>query len=124
VGGIVIWKSTKMKTENGGVMMIMMTANSSIASSAHQTEKVKATIMDAQTEIKDSAVNAITKRLKACKTFYEFLIYIRDTEGLKMVQDNGWFWLEYNGEKIEGTEKERFTSASEIDVLMRLSGLN
>lgn len=65
----------------------------------------------------------ILKELKACKTFYDFLVYIRDTEGLEMVQDNGWYWLEYNGEEIEGTAKERFTSSSEMNDLLRLAGL-
>ena len=76
----------------------------------------------------DTAVNLmleheILKNLKACKNFYEFLKYIRDTEGLTMVQDNGWYWLEYKGEEVEGTAKERFTSSSEMNDLMRLAGL-
>ena len=65
----------------------------------------------------------ILKELKTCKTFYDFLVYIRDTDGLTMVQDNGWYWLEYNGEKVEGTVKERFTSSSEMNDLMLLAGL-
>lgn len=65
----------------------------------------------------------IVKELKSCKTFYDFLVYIRDTEGLKLVQDNGWYWLEYNGEEIEGTGKERFTSSSEMNDLLWLAGL-
>ena len=63
----------------------------------------------------------ILAELKQCKTFYDFLVYIRDTEGLKMAQDNGWYWLEYNGEEIEGTGKERFTSQSEMNDLMTLA---
>lgn len=63
----------------------------------------------------------ILKELKACKTFYDFLVYIRDTRGLELVQDNGWYWLEYNGEEIEGTGKERFTSSSEMNDLLRLA---
>ena len=65
----------------------------------------------------------ILKELKACKTFYDFLVYIRDTEGLEIVQDNGWYWIEYNGEEVEGTAKERFTSSSEMNDLLRLAGL-
>ena len=65
----------------------------------------------------------IIKELKACTTFYDFLVYIRDTEGLAMVQDNNWYWLEYNGEEVAGTAKERFTSPSEIGDLLRLAGL-
>ena len=40
-----------------------------------------------------------------------------------MVQDNGWYWIEYNGQEIEGTGKERFTSSSEMNDLLRLAGL-
>ncbi len=65
----------------------------------------------------------VIQGLKKCESFYHFLIYIKETDGLSMVQDNGWFWLEYNGEQIEGTGKERFTSPSEMDDLMRLSGI-
>lgn len=65
----------------------------------------------------------IIKGIKSCKTFYDFLVYIRDTEGLVMVQDSGWFWLEYKGEQVELSAKERFTTASEIDDLMRLAGI-
>jgi hypothetical protein len=68
-------------------------------------------------------MNTIIQELKTKKTFYDFLKYIRDTEGLRMVQDNGWYWLEYNGQEIEGTAKERFTSSSEMDILMRLAGI-
>jgi hypothetical protein len=68
-------------------------------------------------------MDKILKDLKGCKNFYEFLKYIRDTEGLTMVQDNGWYWLEYNGQEVEGTAKERFTSSSEMNDLMRLAGL-
>ena len=66
----------------------------------------------------------ISKGLNACKTFYDFLVYIRDTEGLEMKQDNGWYWLEYNGEKVEGTGKERFTKPSEMNALLRLAGVS
>lgn len=65
----------------------------------------------------------ILKGLKSCKNFYEFLKYIRDTEGLTMEQDNGWYWLEYNGQIVEGTAKERFTSSSEMNDLLQLAGL-
>jgi hypothetical protein len=72
---------------------------------------------------KIKTVERILVELKACKTFYDFLVYIRDTEGLELVQDNGWYWLEYNGVEIEGTGKERFTSSSQMNDLLRLAGL-
>ena len=65
----------------------------------------------------------ILKEIKNCKTFYDFLLYIRNTNGLTMCQDNGWYYLEYNGEKIEGTGKERFTCSSEMYDLMHLAGI-
>jgi len=65
----------------------------------------------------------ILKEIKDCKTFYDFLVYIRNTDRLTMRQDNGWYYLEYNGEEIEGTGKERFTRSSEMDDLMRLAGI-
>lgn len=65
----------------------------------------------------------IRQELKRCKTFYDFLLYIRDTPGLEMVHDNGFYWLEYNGEEIEGSGKERFTSSREMNDLLRLAGL-
>ena len=65
----------------------------------------------------------ILKEIKDCKTFYDFLVYIRNTDGLTMHQDNGWYYLEYNGKEIEGTGKERFTRSSEMDDLMRLAGI-
>tara|TARA_R110000868_G_scaffold76573_6_gene220187 strand:- start:16126 stop:16503 length:378 start_codon:yes stop_codon:yes gene_type:complete len=66
----------------------------------------------------------IIKDLKTHPTFYDFLVYIRDTEGLMMVNDNGWYWLEYYGEEVEGSAKERFTKQSEINDLMRLAGIS
>jgi hypothetical protein len=45
------------------------------------------------------------------KTFYNWLKFIRDTDGLELIQDNGWYWLEFEGNKIEGTEKERFINS-------------
>jgi len=66
----------------------------------------------------------IIEGLKQQKTFFDFLKYIRDTKNLKMIQDTGkWCWLEYKGEIIKGTEKQRFISASEMDDLMKLAGL-
>jgi len=65
----------------------------------------------------------IIEELKQHKTFFDFLKYIKDTESLIMTQDNGWYWLEYKGEVIEKTEKERFISSSEMDDLMKLAGL-
>ena len=66
----------------------------------------------------------VIKDLKTCQTFNDFLVYIRNTEGLTMVQDNGWYWLEYYGVEVEGTAKERFTNSSEINDLMRLAGVS
>jgi hypothetical protein len=48
---------------------------------------------------------------------------VRDTDGLELIHDNGWSWLEYNGEEIVGSAKERFTKSSEIDVLLEMAGL-
>lgn len=61
--------------------------------------------------------------LKKCKTLKEFLTYIRDTDDLKLVCDNSWSWLEYKGEEVPNSAKERFTSQSEIDVLLEMAGL-
>ena len=61
--------------------------------------------------------------IRNCKTLSEFLHYVRDTDGLELIHDNGWSWLEYNGEEIVGSEKERFTKSSEIDVLLEMAGL-
>lgn len=66
----------------------------------------------------------IYNKLKQCKSFYDFLVYIRETDGLKLIQDNGWYWVEYNGEEIDGTGRERFTKSSEMDDLLKLAGLN
>ena len=65
----------------------------------------------------------IIKGLKKQQTFYNWLKFIRDTDGLELIQDNGWYWLEFEGNKIEGTEKERFTQSSEMNDLLRLAGL-
>ncbi len=65
----------------------------------------------------------ILKGLKKQNTFYDFLKYIKKTDGLTMVQDNGWFWLEYKGKQIDNSAKERFTKSSEIDDLMKLAGI-
>ena len=65
----------------------------------------------------------LMNEMKKCKTFYDFLKFVRDARGLEMVQDNGWYWLEFLGEKIEGSGKERFTSSSEMDDLMKLAGI-
>ncbi len=66
----------------------------------------------------------IKEELKQCNTFYEYLSYIRNTEGLKMVHELGWYWLEYNGEEVDGTAGELFTKQSEMDDLLRLAGLS
>jgi len=49
----------------------------------------------------------ILKVLEEQKTFYNWLKFIRDTDGLELCQDNGWYWIEFSGEEIEGTGKER-----------------
>lgn len=61
--------------------------------------------------------------LKKCATLKEFLSFIRSRPDLSLRHDNGWFWVEHDGEEIEGSGKERFTSAHEIDVLLELAGL-
>lgn len=66
----------------------------------------------------------IKEELKQCNTFHEYLSYIRDTEGLKMLHELGWYWLEYNGEEVDGTSGELFTKQSEMDDLLRLAGLS
>ena len=66
----------------------------------------------------------IIDKLLKTKTFYEFLKCIADNPELSMEQDNGWYWLEYNGEKIENSEKERFTNSSEMNDLMVLAGIS
>jgi len=68
-------------------------------------------------------MNEVLKKLKSCKTFYDFLVAVRDINGLELRQDSGWYWLEYNGKIIEGSEKERFTCESEMNDLLRLAGL-
>lgn len=67
--------------------------------------------------------DTIIANLKNCKTLKEFLIYIRDTEDLNLICDNGWSWIEYKGREIPNTSKERFTSQDEINVLLDLAGL-
>ena len=69
-------------------------------------------------------MNEITNDLKKCKTLTDFLHYVRGTDGLRLVSDNGYSWLEYNGEEVEGSAKERFTSQSEMDVLLQMAGLS
>jgi len=61
--------------------------------------------------------------LKKCKTLTEFLHYVRETDGLALVCDDGWSWLEYNGEEVPNSSKERFTKQSELDVLLSMAGL-
>ena len=61
--------------------------------------------------------------LKKCKTLAEFLHYVRDTDNLEIVCDNGWSWLKYKGEEVPNSSKERFTKQSELDVLLEMAGL-
>lgn len=65
----------------------------------------------------------IIKELNACKSFYDYLLYIRDTDGLKLCTDNGWYWLEYHGEEIPTSGREFFRNSSEMDALIELAGL-
>lgn len=65
----------------------------------------------------------IIKEFKKTKTLFEFLDYIRTNAYLELLTDNGWSWVEYKGKIIEGTEKERFTSSSDIDILLQMAGL-
>jgi hypothetical protein len=65
----------------------------------------------------------VKSELRACKSFLEMLRYVRDNEKLSMVTDNGWSWIEFEGVKIEGSERERFKKQSEIDDLLFLAGL-
>ena len=67
-----------------------------------------------------------TKQLKAAKakSFYDYLKFIRDTKQLCMAQDNGWFWVEFEGESINETDGELFTSSSEMNDLMMLAGIS
>lgn len=65
----------------------------------------------------------IIKDLKTQKSFYEFLVYVRDTEGLELIIDHNWSWLEYHGKEVEGSQKERFTRTSEMNDLLSLAGL-
>lgn len=65
----------------------------------------------------------IIKKLKNCKSFRQYLLFIKNTEGLVMVQDNGWFWLEFEGDIIEGSGSEKFTSSSDMNDLMAVAGI-
>lgn len=65
----------------------------------------------------------ILNDLKKCKTLAEFLHYVRGTEDLELICDNGWSWLEYKGEEVPNSAKERFTKQSELDVLLTMAGL-
>lgn len=66
----------------------------------------------------------IIRQLKKMKSHYDFLLFIRDTPGLSMEYDNNWTWLEYNGEEVPNSGKERFVHSSEMGDLFRLAGLN
>lgn len=66
----------------------------------------------------------ILKDLKECKTFYNFLVYVRDTEDLKLCSDNNWTWLEYKGVEVPGSGRERFINSSELTDLFTLAKLN
>ncbi len=61
--------------------------------------------------------------LNSRKDLYDRLVYIRATEGLELQMDNGWFWLEYQGETLGGTAGEWFTNSSDMYALLRFAGL-
>jgi hypothetical protein len=63
--------------------------------------------------------------LKAAKakSFYDYLKFIRDTKQLCMVQDKGYFWVEFEGESIDERGSGSFTS-SEMNDLMMLAGIS
>jgi hypothetical protein len=63
----------------------------------------------------------VLRELKKCETFAEFLKTIRESQELELGYDNGWTWIEYNGEEVEGTGKERFTSSSDILTLLNMA---
>lgn len=73
--------------------------------------------------IKEIDVNSILTELKKCDSFYDFLIFIKEFDGLELQMDGFWSWLEYKGEEIEGTAKERFVNSSELYVLLQIAGL-
>ena len=66
----------------------------------------------------------ILRDLKKCQTLSAFLHYVRDTDGLTLNFDNGWSWLEYKGEEVPNSGKERFVKQSEIDVLIKMARLS
>lgn len=72
---------------------------------------------------KELTMADILKLLKQQKTHFDFLMTIKNTPGLTMLQDNGWFWLEFNGVEVPNSAKERFTKASEMDDLLLIAGL-
>jgi hypothetical protein len=67
-----------------------------------------------------------TKQLKdaKAKSFCDYLKFIRDTPQLCMVQDNGWYWVEFEGEAMDGTAGELFTGRDEMNDLMMLAGIS
>ena len=65
----------------------------------------------------------ILNNLKKCKTLAEFLHYVKETKELALVFDNNWSWLEYKGEEVPNSAKERFTKQSELDVLLKMAGI-
>lgn len=76
-----------------------------------------------KTALREITQKEIINELKLCKTFGDFLIFVRDCEGLELVTDGFWSWLEYKNQEIEGTGKERFTSSTEIESLLKIAGL-
>ena len=67
---------------------------------------------------------SIVDHLRTLTTFKEFLEYVINTEDLSLILSVGnYSWLEYKGEEIEGTAKERFVSNRELSTLAELAGL-
>ena len=71
----------------------------------------------------ENTMEDVVKILKECTTHIDFLVAVKNTVGLCMLNDNGWYWLEYDGIKVPNSEKERFTKSSEMDDLLMIAGL-
>lgn len=65
----------------------------------------------------------IFEMLKKEKTNISFLRLIKSLPKVELVYDGDWSWVEYMGEEIEGTGKERFSTTKEIRDLLTMAGL-
>lgn len=74
-------------------------------------------------EVKDLTMKEVVELLKTATTHLDFLVLIKNTVGLNMLNDNGWYWLEYNGKEVPNSAKNRFTKSSEMDDLLMIAGL-